>query len=226
MSYARAIGAAGSAADALGGLKNLDLSGAAKAGDAAKAGGNLSDIALLQRGVLKGRSLDEAAEAAKAAKAAKMAPELGALELKAQKNLTDTTSAEGTKALVDAKDVATTRAIDEGIPEESVKTLSDRASDILKKGGEVSKSLFTSKNLQLLAMATIASLFIYNFILKEGNIKEALKQTTRDIGEIGGEVAKAAGETGGGLLSGIFEGMGIWLILLAVFALLLLIILL
>lgn len=99
-----------------------------------------------------------------------------------------------------------------------MKKLEDMANDGLKS--------LKNNPLTTIAFAAVVTLFIYNFILEEGNLREALKQTANDVGEVGGEVARAAGETGGALLGGVFEGMGIWLILIGVFLLLLLIIML
>jgi len=111
--------------------------------------------------------------------------------------------------------------------------------EVFKKAGEaasetegVSKRLKSmwettkSNPLTSITLAALTALFIYNFILEEGNISEALKQTASDAGAVVADVAQTAGETGGALLGSLFEGLGIWFILFGVFALLLLIIIL
>lgn len=121
------------------------------------------------------------------------------------------------------------KRIDPDFPEAKLNALYDKAVKAANQPS-VSKQLNNLYDrvggIYGIAFAAIVALFVYNFILEEGNVKEALKQTASDLGEVGGEVASAVGETGGAFLGGIFEGMGIWLILAGVLALLLLIIML
>lgn len=102
--------------------------------------------------------------------------------------------------------------------------VSDNIDDAIKNGENAANTPSVASKLRKMyndvggiygiGLAAITGLFIYHFVLEEGNISEALKKTAGDLGSVAGEVASSAGEAGNEFLKGLFKGAGLWIMLL------------